>query len=161
LPQRDFLASIEISRFQLPVIRPSGAGHCSHLPRTPFLASDRYLSDNPTNRDLETVAPSPGTIRPILLSNLERQAAPMKHWSKRLCVLLVLPSFLAFSAPVEAQQPTRTLLLDAIATTYDIHRTETLVYLRVYSDGFAEAHPTHEVDCRTLALKQAQIPAPD
>jgi hypothetical protein len=31
----------------------------------------------------------------------------------------------------------------------------------VYSDGFAEAHPTHEVDFRTLALKQAQIPAPE
>ena len=83
----------------------------------------------------------------------------MKHWSKRLCVLLVLLSFLAFSAPVEAQQPSRTLLLDAIATTSDIHRTETLVYLRVYSDGSAEAHPTHEVHFSTLALKQAQTPA--
>jgi hypothetical protein len=31
----------------------------------------------------------------------------------------------------------------------------------VHSDGFAEAHPTHEVDFRTLALKQAQIPAAD
>jgi hypothetical protein len=85
----------------------------------------------------------------------------MKHWSKTLCVLLVLPSFLAFSAPVQAQQPSRTLLLDAIATTFDIHRTETLVYLRVYSDGSAEAHPTHEVDFRSLALKQAQIPTPE
>jgi hypothetical protein len=85
----------------------------------------------------------------------------MKHCSKRLCVLLILLSFLAFSAPVEAQQPSRTLLLDAIATTSDIHRPETLVYLRVYSDGSVEAHPTHEVDFRTLALKQAQIPAPE
>jgi hypothetical protein len=83
----------------------------------------------------------------------------MKHWLKCLCELLVLPSFLAFSAPVEIQPPSRTLLLEAIATTFDIHRTETLVYLRVYSDGSAEAHPTHEVDFRTLALKQAQIPA--
>jgi hypothetical protein len=85
----------------------------------------------------------------------------MKHWSKRLYVLLVLPTFLTFSARVAAQQSSKTLLLDAIATTSDIHRTETLVYLRVYSDGFAEAHPTHEVDFRTLALKQAQIPAPE
>jgi hypothetical protein len=121
-------------------------------------ARNHLMFANATNRDLETVAPSPGTIRPILFSNLERQAAPMEHWSKRLCALLVLPSFLAFSAPVKAQQPSRTLLLDAIATTSDIHRTETLVYLRVYSDGSAEAHPTHEVDFRALALKQAQIP---
>ena len=85
----------------------------------------------------------------------------MEHWLKYLCVLLVLLYFSAFSAPAEAQQSSRTLLLDAIATTSDIHRTETLVYLRVYSDGFAEAHPTHEVDFRTLALKQAQIPAPE
>ena len=85
----------------------------------------------------------------------------MKYWSKHLFVLLVLLFFLAFSASVEAQQPRKTSLLDAIATTSDIHRTETLVYLRIYSDGFAEAHPTHEVDFRTLALKQAQIPAPE
>src|SRR6266481_38449 len=42
-----------------------------------------------------------------LLSNSERQAAPMEHRSKRRCVLLVLPSLLAFSATVEAQQPSR------------------------------------------------------
>jgi hypothetical protein len=119
------------------------------------------MSGNPTNQDLETVAPSPGTIQPLLLSNLKRQAAPMQHWSKRLYILLALSPFLAFSLPVEAQQPRRTLLLDVITTTSDIYRTETLVYLRVYSDGSAEAHPTHEVDFRSLALKQAQIPAPE
>ena len=81
----------------------------------------------------------------------------MRYWTKCLYILLVL----AFLTPAKAQQSSRALLLEAIATTYDIHRTETLVYLRVYSDGFAEAHPTHEVDFRTLALKQAQIPAPE
>jgi hypothetical protein len=85
----------------------------------------------------------------------------MKHWLKRPCVVLVLSSSFAFSASVEAQQTSKTLLLDAIETTSDIHRTETLVYARVYSDGSAEAHPTHEVDFRNLALKQAQIPAPE
>jgi len=82
-----------------------------------------------------------------------------KYWIMHLCVLLVLPAFLSFPAVVKAQQSSRTLLLEAIATTSDIERTETLVYLRVYSDGFAEAHPTHEVDFRTLTLKQAQLPA--
>jgi hypothetical protein len=84
----------------------------------------------------------------------------MKYWLNRLWCVVASALFVALSAPVEAQQPSRTLLLDAIATTSDIHRTETLVYLRVYSDGSAEAHPTHEVDFRNLALKQAQIPAP-
>jgi hypothetical protein len=85
----------------------------------------------------------------------------MKRWFEHFWVLLVASYFLAFSVPLEAQQPSRTRLLDVIATTSDIHRTETLVYLRVYSDGSAEAHPTHQVDFRTLALKYSQIPAPE
>jgi hypothetical protein len=79
----------------------------------------------------------------------------------RFSAFLVLLSLLIFSGLAGAQQSDRLLLLDVILTTYDIHRTETLVYLRVYSDGSAEAHPTHEVDFRSLALKQAQIPAAD
>jgi hypothetical protein len=31
----------------------------------------------------------------------------------------------------------------------------------LFSDGFAESHPTHEVDFRMFALKQAQILAAD
>jgi hypothetical protein len=73
----------------------------------------------------------------------------MRYWTKCLYVLLVL----AFLTPAKAQQSSRTLLLEAIATTYDIHRTETLVYVRVYSDGFADAHPTHEVDFSRLRKK--------
>jgi hypothetical protein len=79
----------------------------------------------------------------------------------RFSVFLVLLSLLIFPRSIVAQQSDRHLLLDVILTTQDIQRTETLVYLRVYSDGLAEAHPTHEVDFRTLALKQAQIPAAD
>jgi len=48
-------------------------------------------------------------------------------------------------------------MFEVILKTYDVTRTETLVYLRVFSDGSAEAHPMREVDFRTLALKQAQI----
>ena len=33
-----------------------------------------------------------------------------------------------------------------------------MVYLRVFSNGSAEAHPMREVDFRTLALKTASIP---
>ena len=74
---------------------------------------------------------------------------------------LTLVFLLALPRLTQPQQFGRTLLVEVILTTYDIHRTETLVYLRVFSDGFAEAHPTHEVDFRTLTLKQAQIPASD
>ncbi len=48
-------------------------------------------------------------------------------------------------------------ILEVILKTYDVSRIETLVYLRVFSDGSAEAHPMREVDFRTLALKHAQI----
>jgi hypothetical protein len=49
-------------------------------------------------------------------------------------------------------------LLEVVLTTYDVSRTETLVYLRVFSDGSAEAHPMREVDFRKLALKTVTIP---
>jgi hypothetical protein len=52
-------------------------------------------------------------------------------------------------------------ILEVILKTYDVTRIETLVYLRVFSDGSAAAHPMREVDFRTLALKQAQIPPSD
>jgi hypothetical protein len=81
----------------------------------------------------------------------------MKFFRSFLCLLFLL--YPAKSA--RAQQPERKLLIEVIRQTYDIQRTETLVYLRVFSDGFGEAHPTREVDFRTLALKQAQIPASD
>jgi hypothetical protein len=49
-------------------------------------------------------------------------------------------------------------LLEVIFTTYDVTRTETLVYLRVFSDGHAEAHATRQVDFRRISLRQAQLP---
>ena len=69
--------------------------------------------------------------------------------------------FLTFPRLAEPQKSEQNLLIEVILTTADNSRTETLVYLRVFSNGFAEAHPMHEVDFRTLALKQAQIPASD
>jgi hypothetical protein len=79
----------------------------------------------------------------------------------RSCILFSLLLLLSFPRLSEPQESTRSVLLQVILTTSDIHRTETLVYLRVFSDGFAEAHPTHNVDFRTLALKKAQIPTSD
>lgn len=82
---------------------------------------------------------------------------PMKWFRLFLVVLLLFPS----PKRARAQELERKLLIEVVLQTYDVQRTETLVYLRVFSDGSAEAHPTHEVDFRTLALKQAQIPASD
>ena len=73
-----------------------------------------------------------------------------------LCSLLLLS--LTFPGLVEPQESQRNLLLEVVLTTYDVSRTETLVYLRVFSDGSAEAHPMREVDFRKLALKTASIP---
>jgi hypothetical protein len=73
------------------------------------------------------------------------------------CVLL----FLTFPRVAGPQPSEKNLLIEVILTTSDNTRTETLVYLRVFSNGFAEAHPMHDVDFRTLALKQAQVPGND
>jgi len=77
---------------------------------------------------------------------------------KRALVSSLLLLSLAFPGVVEPQESHGTLLLEVILTTYDVTRTETLVYLRVFSNGSAEAHPMREVDFRTLTLKTTSIP---
>jgi hypothetical protein len=76
---------------------------------------------------------------------------------KRLLVSILFLLSLAFPRLVNSQDIQRTPLLEVILTTYDVSRTETLVYLRVFSNGSAEAHPMREVDFRALALKTASI----
>jgi hypothetical protein len=56
-----------------------------------------------------------------------------------------------------SQDSGKTQILEVVATTYNISRIETLVYLRVYSDGSAEAHPMRKIDFRNLDLKHAQL----
>ncbi len=80
---------------------------------------------------------------------------------KRLQVSLLLLLSLAIPKLTDPQESQKNPLLEVILTTYDVSRTETLVYLRVFSDGSAEAHPMREVDFRTLALKKAQISPSD
>jgi hypothetical protein len=60
-----------------------------------------------------------------------------------------------------SQEPERTALLEVVRHSWEISRDETLVYLRVYSDGFAEAHPMWKVDFRHLDLKTKQLPKPN
>jgi len=76
------------------------------------------------------------------------------HHIRPLFVVLLALSLPQLADPQALQH---SQILEVILKTYDISRVETLVYLRVFSDGAAEAHPMREVDFRTLALKQAQI----
>jgi hypothetical protein len=77
----------------------------------------------------------------------------MRRIRPLFAVLLVL----AFPKLTDPQSLQHSQLLEVILKTYDVTRMETLVYLRVFSDGFAEAHPMREVDFRTLALRQGLI----
>jgi len=97
---------------------------------------------------------------PFPVSNLYRRdlqiAGTCEKKKAWWCPFLLLLA-LALPRPVIPQESQRTLLLEVILTTYDVTRTETLVYLRVFSNGSAEAHSMREVDFRTLALKPASI----
>jgi hypothetical protein len=76
----------------------------------------------------------------------------------RKCLHLpVLLLFLTTPKGVAQQEPKKIPVLEVILTTYDISRTETLVYLRVFRDGQAEAHSTRQVDFRNVTLSQAQV----
>lgn len=44
----------------------------------------------------------------------------------------------------------RTVLLEVLRNSWDSGRNETLVYLRVYSDGLAEAHSMRKMDFRDI-----------
>jgi hypothetical protein len=55
------------------------------------------------------------------------------------------------------QVPARTVLLDVVRSSWDAERNETLVYLRVYSDGFAEVHPMRNVDFRDVRFITKQL----
>jgi hypothetical protein len=80
---------------------------------------------------------------------------------KRLVVVFLVLLTLGPMRLAHAQESQRTPLLEVILTNYDTARTETLVYLRVFSDGSAEAHPMREIDFRTLALKKARLSSND
>lgn len=80
---------------------------------------------------------------------------------KKRAQILALFLF-SFTIPhVANSQDAKASVLEVILTTYDVNRTETLVYLRVFSNGSAEAHPMRNVDFRTMALKKTQLSQTD
>ena len=56
-----------------------------------------------------------------------------------------------------AQDSPSGVLLEVLQTTHDIHRTETMVYLRIYADGLGEAHSDRDVDFRNINLKRKNV----
>lgn len=70
---------------------------------------------------------------------------------------------LAFACCVQTnranpENPSKSILFEVVRSSWGVERDETLVYLRVYSDGLAEAHPMRKVDFRNLTLEQRQLP---
>ncbi|HEV2615998.1 MAG TPA: hypothetical protein VGU63_05250 [Candidatus Acidoferrales bacterium] len=74
-----------------------------------------------------------------------------------LLAVAFLASIFFFAAQSRPQNPTRTVLLEVIRNSWDAQRNETLVYLRVYSDGFAEANPMRKVDFRNVGFEKKQL----
>lgn len=70
-----------------------------------------------------------------------------------------LACVLFFARQPGQQNPTRTVLLEVVRNSWDVQRNETLVYLRVYSDGFAEAHPMKKVDFRNVQFETKHLPS--
>jgi hypothetical protein len=64
--------------------------------------------------------------------------------------------FVQNQAPAQGK-PNGDILFEVVHNSWDVERDETLVYLRVYSNGFAEAHPMRKVDFRNIDLKHKQL----
>ncbi len=69
------------------------------------------------------------------------------------CFLTVL----AFAQRPVDPSSQRAVLLEIVRNSWNVERNETLVYLRVYTDGFAEAHPMATVDFRNITFHSKQL----
>lgn len=81
--------------------------------------------------------------------------------SVRSCCIgmMVLVSVLLVTRGTARQVSSRSVLLEVIRNSWNVERDETLVYVRVYSDGFAEAHSMKKVDFRDIQLSTKQLPS--
>ena len=71
--------------------------------------------------------------------------------------LAVVTCMLFVVQGVANQSPVRTVLLEVVRNSWDAERNETLIYVRVFSDGFAEAHSMRKVDFRDVRLITKQL----
>ncbi len=70
--------------------------------------------------------------------------------------VILLLIFIHNQAPAR-KEPSGAILFEVVRNSWDVERDETLVYLRVYSNGFAEAHPMRKVDFRNIDFKRKQL----
>jgi hypothetical protein len=71
--------------------------------------------------------------------------------------MIIFLLFLIHDQEPSEKENRGTVLLEVVRHSWDVEREETLVYLRVYSSGLAEAHPMKEVDFRNIEFKKKQL----
>lgn len=81
----------------------------------------------------------------------------MFHTLLKVVVIFILVCASAFGQKAAQQSSPKTVLLEVLRKSWDAQRSETLVYVRVYSDGLAEAHPMSKVDFRNLHFIKKQL----
>ncbi len=82
----------------------------------------------------------------------------MLTFAWKSCIgVMVLATALFVGQQPGKQTPSRTVLLEVVRNSWDVQRDETLVYVRVYSDGFAEAHSMRKVDFRSIQFATKQL----
>ena len=81
----------------------------------------------------------------------------LSSFLKCFAVIVSSAGVLVFAQESPQQSPPKTVLLEVVRSSWDAQRSETLVYLRVYSDGIAEAHPMKKVDFRNIKFKKKQL----
>lgn len=83
----------------------------------------------------------------------------MRRFNQKFCLasIVLTSAFLVAAQTAPKAGSERTPLLEVIRMSWTVERDETLLYLRVYSDGFTEADPMKHVDFRHLKLKEKQL----
>jgi hypothetical protein len=76
---------------------------------------------------------------------------------KKAITITVAAVLSGLAGDVPGQEAQKDVLLEVVQTTNDIHRSETLGYVRIRSDGRGEAHSTQSVDFRNIDLKRKTI----
>src|SRR5207302_9347407 len=89
--------------------------------------------------------------------SLQQEGKMRTHQSNFCVVIVCLVSVLSFAQEPTQQKPATRVLLEVVRNSWDVDRNETLVYLRVYSDGLAEAHSMKNVDFRDIKLERKQL----
>jgi hypothetical protein len=87
---------------------------------------------------------------------MRNKAVPKREW--HLFAGMMSVACLVFMAQaMPSPDKEKTVLLEVVRNSWSAERSETLVYLRVYSDGLAEAHLMRRVDFRDIHLAAKKL----